>query len=1046
MTDRLKDVPELARDGSNLGAVMSSIREVIQTFRGYRGDPLDAALTRRTAIATGILNADGTAVVGAGGGSVGPAGPAGPAGPSGGTYTPDLTAPPTASGLTVTAGIGHIYISCDQPVYTQGHGHDLTVVYGAKWPSGAAPTFGSAVELMRFQGTFDAYASDPNTRWCIWIKWLSVDDVLSVSPAGGTNGVQATTGQDITTLLEVLAGEITATELHSSLGTRINLIDAPTTGLVTQVAGLTTTYGSTASAASSAAAAAASQAAAIIAQGNATTAATTATTQAGNAATSATNAATSASSASTSATNAAGSASTASTNATTATNAATAAGGSATAASTSASNAATSATNSGNSATAANASQVAAASSQSTAAGSAAAAAASAITASTSATNAGTSATSASTSATTATTQASNASVSASNAATSATSASGSATSAATSVTTIQATLRGISLGLPLAQWTLNGHSIVTLSDGKVGNKALRLVGNGLFPNQGAYVPLDRTKTYRIRFWARPSATNTAGLLYFSLRQFTNDTGTPGPVNGGRSPYKPSGVSRATHNTLYGTDAWGEYSYTWTSADWQSGVMYVLPEFLDNFSGQSGHWEIQDFTFTDISEVTAAVQVEATARASETGNLFAQYTVKLDVNGKVSGFGLASTGPTGTGSTFEIRADKFSIAAPTGSAAGAVPFTVLTTPTTIGGVNFSAGVYATQAFILDAQITNAKIVDLAVDNAKIANLNVSKLLAGSLAVGQYVRSTTYTGGSAGFTINADGTAEFNSVTVRGTVYATAGEFRGVDVKNAAGTVILSAGSSIQSQIAPYSSGATVNQSDATTNAAISSAGTTATWIGVTGSNRPADNATVGATIGVNLGGQITSGNASTYIASAAIGDAQIGTLNAAKINAGFLSVDRLQIGTVTQVAQALSSFVTVWSGAATYLITTGFTPILGPIVATTGGNVLITISGYARITTNSTVSTTIHLAHKMTLSNGTTDYGGVYCSSMNLYAHSTYYYVPFTLTQLFPLQAAHATYRLKYETTYLEAGNPTATSIVTQIAIVASQYIIETKV
>ncbi len=186
----LKDIPQLARDHGNLSAVIEAVREVLQTFRGYRGNALDKALTLRGAIDTGILLDNGTF---AGSAVPGPIGPAGPAGPSGATYTPDLTAPPTPTGLAVTAGLTSIFIQCATPVYTQGHGHDRTVVYGAQWPGGAAPTFSAAVELFEFQGTFGAYPTETDTRWCIWIKWLSLDAVLSASPAGGTNGVQATT-------------------------------------------------------------------------------------------------------------------------------------------------------------------------------------------------------------------------------------------------------------------------------------------------------------------------------------------------------------------------------------------------------------------------------------------------------------------------------------------------------------------------------------------------------------------------------------------------------------------------------------------------------------------------------------------------------------------------------------------------------------------------------------------------------------------------------------------------------------------------------------
>lgn len=50
------------------------------------------------------------------------------------------------------------------------------------------------------------------------------------------------------------------------------------------------------------------------------------------------------------------------------------------------------------------------------------------------------------------------------------------------------------------------------------------------------------------------------------------------------------------------------------------------------------------------------------------------------------------------------------------------------------------------------------------------------------------------------------------------------------------------------------------------------------WAGVTGEGKPEDGATVGATIGENLAGQITEANVSTFIADAAIGNAQIGNI------------------------------------------------------------------------------------------------------------------------------------------------------------------------
>ena len=219
---RLKDVPALARDASNLAPVMEAVREALQTFRGYRGDRLDAALTLRD-----FSRATQLGVLGGGLLGVGVTGGTAPA-PTAGEPARDLTPPPTPTGLACDAAISNIFIECDAALYTQGRGHDKTVVYGAKWPSAelVAPTFSNAVVLCEFQGTVTAYASDPATRWCIWIKWQSNDGVLSVDPAGGTNGVTVTTGQDVALLLEALTGEIRASELHTTLGTRIDLIDA----------------------------------------------------------------------------------------------------------------------------------------------------------------------------------------------------------------------------------------------------------------------------------------------------------------------------------------------------------------------------------------------------------------------------------------------------------------------------------------------------------------------------------------------------------------------------------------------------------------------------------------------------------------------------------------------------------------------------------------------------------------------------------------------------------------------------------------------------
>lgn len=61
---------------------------------------------------------------------------------------------------------------------------------------------------------------------------------------------------------------------------------------------------------------------------------------------------------------------------------------------------------------------------------------------------------------------------------------------------------------------------------------------------------------------------------------------------------------------------------------------------------------------------SAAIQTEAIARAAADDTLYAQWTLRVDVNGRVSGFGLASSA---TSSDFIVRADRFSIVNPDGN-------------------------------------------------------------------------------------------------------------------------------------------------------------------------------------------------------------------------------------------------------------------------------------------------------------------------------------------------------------------------------------------
>jgi len=137
-----------------------------------------------------------------------------------------------------------------------------------------------------------------------------------------------------------------------------------------------------------------------------------------------------------------------------------------------------------------------------------------------------------------------------------------------------------------------------------------------------------------------------------------------------------------------------------------------------------------------VSSTVAGNTSSISTQATSINGLSGQYTVKIDLNGAVAGYGLAST-TTASGnivSEFIVNADRFAIMRGGSNITPAsVPFIVQASATTINGVAVPAGVYMTDAFIRNGSIINAKIADAAIDNAKIANLSADKINAGTIS-------------------------------------------------------------------------------------------------------------------------------------------------------------------------------------------------------------------------------------------------------------------------------------------------------------------------
>jgi hypothetical protein len=168
-------------------------------------------------------------------------------------------------------------------------------------------------------------------------------------------------------------------------------------------------------------------------------------------------------------------------------------------------------------------------------------------------------------------------------------------------------------------------------------------------------------------------------------------------------------------------------------------------------------WKSDGAIASEVKTVTSSVDTNTATiqvQSDSIDGLDAQYTVKIDNNGAVAGFGLAST-TTGAGnitSEFIVNADRFAIMrGASDTTAATVPFVVQATATTVNGEDVPAGVYMADAFIKNGTITNAKIGNLTADKITASLLNTVDFYGNTIA-----GSTIYLGGTITYTTDADG--------------------------------------------------------------------------------------------------------------------------------------------------------------------------------------------------------------------------------------------------------------------------------------------------
>ncbi|MBT1832460.1 DUF1983 domain-containing protein [Enterobacter hormaechei subsp. xiangfangensis] len=180
-----------------------------------------------------------------------------------------------------------------------------------------------------------------------------------------------------------------------------------------------------------------------------------------------------------------------------------------------------------------------------------------------------------------------------------------------------------------------------------------------------------------------------------------------------------------------------------TDVNGNKAAINSLNQTFSNYQ-QATATQINGITAT-INGHTSAITTNAQAIANVNGDLKAMYSIKVavDANGKQyaagMGMGVENT-PSGMQSQVLFVADRFAVMAQAGGAVS-LPFVIQNGQT-----------FIRDTFIQDGTISNTKI-------------------------GNYIQSSTWDGtGNVGWHINKSGYATFNNVTVRGSIYATNGNF------------------------------------------------------------------------------------------------------------------------------------------------------------------------------------------------------------------------------------------------------------------------------
>lgn len=191
--------------------------------------------------------------------------------------------------------------------------------------------------------------------------------------------------------------------------------------------------------------------------------------------------------------------------------------------------------------------------------------------------------------------------------------------------------------------------------------------------------------------------------------------------------------------------------------------------FYEPGTNKTTHGVIQYFSvekhgiYSELDRVDVALQKETITRADETGDLFAQYAIKVDAGGYVAGYGLAVQGNVYDDtihSSMLFNVDTFAIGSP---GANSLSFIVDN-----GNVLMDAA-FITNLTVNDAQIQDLSVDKLIGDTASFISANLGDASITNAKIGSVIESDNYVPDLSGWHLNKNGDFFCESGVFRGSI-------------------------------------------------------------------------------------------------------------------------------------------------------------------------------------------------------------------------------------------------------------------------------------